>query len=140
MVRAESNDKTMRQETFRSTPLRPTRRRRALTILELLVALAILFLLVALLLPAINEARSAARRTECLNQLHEIGLAIDTRHELRADLPCGWKLDASGTSAYGWLVDLLPFMEAGQTQAMIDRKSPLNTRPIRQPVIPCCEI
>ncbi len=102
-------------------------RRKALTILELLVAVAILGLLAALLLPAINEARNAAWRTQCSNNLHQIGLAIEAHDDLHGSLPPGWTLDATGKSAFGWLVYLLPFKEAGGVQAAIDRQLSLNS-------------
>lgn len=103
-------------------------RRNGLTILELLVAVAILGLLAALLLPAINEARNAAWRTQCTNNLHQIGLAIEVHSEIRATLPQGWTLDTTGKSAFGWLVHLLPFSEASQVHAAIDLHCSLNSR------------
>src|SRR5262249_43070609 len=102
-------------------------RRAGLTILELLVAFAILSLLVALLLPAINEASNAAWRTQCTNNLHQIALAIEAHHDLRATLPQGWALERTGTSAFGCLVHLLPFSESGQVHAAIDQHSSLNS-------------
>ena len=53
-----------------------TAMRRAFTLVELLVVIAIIGILVALLLPAIQAAREAARRTQCKNQLKQIGLGI----------------------------------------------------------------
>ncbi len=55
---------------------RRTEARRAFTLVELLVVIAIIGILVALLLPAIQAAREAARRTQCKNQLKQIGLGI----------------------------------------------------------------
>ncbi len=64
--------------------------RRALTLVELLVVMAIIGLLVALLLPAIQMAREAARRAHCQNNLRQLGIAFTAFHDAHRVLPSGW--------------------------------------------------
>ena len=65
------------------------RGRRGLTLIELLVVLAVIGLLAGLVLPAVQAAREAARRVACLNNLRQIGLAIQNYHGVEQCYPCG---------------------------------------------------
>ena len=67
-------------------------RRRAFTLVELLVVIAIIGVLVALLLPAIQSARESARRTQCSNNLHQIGVGMMNFENSKKSFPPGeWK-------------------------------------------------
>ena len=85
------------------------RRRHAFTLVELLVVIAIIGVLVALLLPAVQAAREAARRSQCMNNLRQVGLAMQLHHDAKGGLPGGAKGCCGGT----WANFILPYMEQG---------------------------
>lgn len=93
------------------SPTQWSRSRHGATLLELFVVLAIVALLTALVLPAVQSAREAARRTRCSNNLRQIGLAVHNRLATHEALPPGYLLrSASGdsiTPGWGWAVFLL---------------------------------
>ncbi|MGC4006374.1 MAG: DUF1559 domain-containing protein [Pirellulales bacterium] len=96
-------------------------RRRAFTVIELIVVIAIVAILIALLLPAIQAARAAARRTQSMNNLRQLALATLNHLDANKNFPALWfsndpelkgKVDvATAEKQYPWIVRLLPYME-----------------------------
>lgn len=115
--------------------------RHGFTIVELLVVIGIISLLVALLLPAVQSAREAARSMSCRNNLKQIGLAIHSYHDSHRSFPPGgitdgrWQDSFNGSS---WTVAILPYLEKESIYNLYQfdsfNESPQNADVREQPV------
>ncbi len=123
-------------------PKNPAWQRRAFTLVELLVVIAIIGVLVALLLPAVQAAREAARRTQCTNQLKQIGLAIQNHLDTKKQFPTGRTWHTPGgpnePRAVSWAFEILPYMELGNIYDTYDATkrvdAPENATSMRTPI------
>jgi prepilin-type N-terminal cleavage/methylation domain-containing protein/prepilin-type processing-associated H-X9-DG protein len=104
-------------------------RARGFTLIELLVVIAIIGLLVALLLPAVQGAREAARRSQCSNNLKQIGLALHNYHNGKLCFPPGYTdgntVAASNATydvgpSWGWASYILPYLDETNTWSQIN--------------------
>src|SRR6476620_6054874 len=83
--------------------------RTGFTLVELLVVIAIIGILVAFLLPAVQAAREASRRSQCQNNLKQIGLAVQNHHDARRAFPMG--RNGIDQKAVSWAFFSLPYLE-----------------------------
>jgi prepilin-type N-terminal cleavage/methylation domain-containing protein len=111
--RANSGDTRMGKKTG----IRYRGLRGAFTLVELLVVIAIIGILISLLLPAVQAARESARRTQCLNNLKQLGLASLTFEESNKYIPPS---SISLPVARGYMTFILPFLEQGNIASIFD--------------------
>lgn len=102
-------------------------RRNGFTLVELLVVIAIIGVLVALLLPAIQAAREAARRTQCLNQIRQIGLASLNYHDTNKQFPAAGEAVVVGSAkkatGMSWLAIILPYIENSNLKSLVNQSA-----------------
>ena len=103
------------------TTLVSPQKRSAFTLIELLVVIAIIGVLVGLLLPSVQQAREAARRASCTNNLKQIGLALHNYNDAYGHFPPGIQCGpTSGSGGWAWSSYILPFMEQMDLASTLD--------------------
>ena len=109
--------------------------RRAFTLVELLVVISIIGILVGILLPAVQSAREAGRRSVCANNLKQLGVALQGYHTDYGQFPYNCNnQDESGSGRGSMLVRLLPYIEAeAALPALATRTSTTTTLGKRRP-------
>src|SRR5271168_763313 len=101
-------------------------RRPGFTLIELLTVVAIIAVLITLLLPAVQSAREAARRTQCHNNLLQLGIAVGNYASTHEVLPPGVVNEKRPIQnipqgyQFGWTVQILPFLEQGNLYRRFD--------------------
>jgi prepilin-type N-terminal cleavage/methylation domain-containing protein len=109
-------------------------RRRAFTLVELLVVIAIIAVLIGMILPAVQRVREASFRTECQNNLKQIGLALQAYNANYRVFPTGYRCDEqpdplNTAPGWGWATIILPYIEQDNLYQQIDL-----TKPIEAPI------
>jgi prepilin-type N-terminal cleavage/methylation domain-containing protein len=116
------------------------RRCHAFTLIELLVVIAIIGVLAGLMFPAVQYAREAGNRTDCQNNIRQIGLALHNHFDIHKELPSGWTADSpEGAPGWSWVVELLPEFEQQNLQLAIRRDLPIDApenESVRQQELP----
>lgn len=99
------------------------------TLVELLVVIAIIGILIGMLLPAVQQVREAARRTECANKVRQQSLAVMNFESARMRFPAGWTVANRNQNellpGWSWAAELLPFVEQANLAGQIDFRSPI---------------
>jgi prepilin-type processing-associated H-X9-DG protein len=95
-------------------------------IVRVLVVLGIFVLLIALMLPAVRSARPAARRSQCVNNLKQIALALHNYEQAYQALPPAYTVDPQGRPLHSWRTLILPYLEQAPLYETIDLSKPWN--------------
>lgn len=118
-------------------------RRSGFTLIELLVVIAIIAVLIGLLLPAVQQARESARRSQCRNNLKQIGLALHNYHETFSTLPMGYCAALpyvdGGTdtdNGWGWSALILPQLDQAPLYNQLNFSQPIKNSTAIQTQLP----
>jgi prepilin-type N-terminal cleavage/methylation domain-containing protein/prepilin-type processing-associated H-X9-DG protein len=105
--------------------------RKAFTLVELLVVIAIIAVLLGLLLPAVQKARDAAARTQCQNNLKQIGLGLHNYHDTYKAFPQNHRPAAAANSVREhWFTHILPFIEQNELWTRYDETKNWDAQPV----------
>jgi len=124
-----------------------SRQSKGFTLIELLVVIAIIAILIALLVPAVQKVREAAARTQCVNNLKNLGLAVHSYHDANKRIPqnataisYNWAGDSvrAGNTTWTWIARILPYIEQGPLASTykIPDGTLLNAQPGLTAIIP----
>lgn len=101
----------------------------AFTLVELLVVIAIIGILIGMLLPAVQQVREAARRTQCANNIRQMSLALLNFESANMRFPNGWTSENNSNLLPGWAwsAQILPFLEQGNIASQISFQSAITS-------------
>jgi prepilin-type N-terminal cleavage/methylation domain-containing protein len=94
------------------------------TLIELLAVLAVIGILIALMLPVTRSAREPARRSQCKNNLKQIGLALHNYADEYGSLPPAYTVDESGNRLHSWRMLILPYVDSLPLYHQLDLSKP----------------
>jgi hypothetical protein len=100
------------------------KKRKRLSLLDVIVLIGIVAVLVALLYPSTRSAPSGGRRTQCRNNLKMIALALHNYHDVYAAFPPAYTVDENGQRLHSWRTLILPWMEQDELYKKIDLSKP----------------